>query len=136
MLRAIPTRRLTITPTRRRATAVARRRVGGKISNMLDISRRSSVARRFWSPGDSGRPAIDRPVAQQISHTHRVIGDRIGDRIGRRRPILSPITHKSPSGYGPLGVQTNVRPQREWIHVLVNYRLSFCIILGFYFCHL
>ena len=62
LLRAIPTRRLTITPTRRRATAVAGRRVGGKISNMLDISRRSSVARRFWSPGDwsPSRP-INRP---------------------------------------------------------------------------
>ena len=40
-LRAIPTRRLTATPTRHRATAVAERPVGSEISKMFDISRRS-----------------------------------------------------------------------------------------------
>ena len=51
------------------------------------------VAGRFWSPGNG------RPVAQLIGHTHRVIGGTIGSH----RPIVPPITPKSPSGYGPLG---------------------------------
>ena len=51
-LRAIPTRRFTTTPTRRRATAVAERRVSGEISNMHDISWRSPFAQRWQSPGD------------------------------------------------------------------------------------
>ena len=52
LLRPIPTRRLTTTPTGRWPVLVTRRSVGGEISNMLDISRRSPVARPFWSPGD------------------------------------------------------------------------------------
>ena len=69
------------------------------------------VSWRSQLPGDG------RPVTQLIGHTHRVISNRISDRIGRHMhlPILSPITPKSPSGYGPYLVESGISEVRTHI---------------------
>ena len=67
-LRPIPTRRLTPTPTGRQ--------VGGEISNMFDISRRSPFSRRRRSPGDQLPSCpLNRPYPQ---------GDRRYNRLYNR----------------------------------------------------